>query len=108
MPDNRAELTRATLEGVGYNLRSILDSLRGQGVELKAMRLIGGGAKSQVWRQILADIQSGGYAEGWIDENENGRPWFNQKRIDARQSDIETVGKQLRAMMPWLNAKVVE
>lgn len=59
-------------------------------------------------RQILADIQSGGYAEGWIDENEHGRPWFNQKRIDARHSEIETVGKQLRAMMPWLNAKVVE
>jgi xylulokinase len=56
MPDNRAELSRAVLEGVGFNLRAILDSLRGQGVTVEAMRLIGGGAKSIVWRQILADI----------------------------------------------------
>ncbi len=56
MPDNRAELARAAMEGVGFNLRAILDSLRGQGITLEAMRLIGGGAKSAVWRQILADI----------------------------------------------------
>ncbi len=56
MPDNRAELARAVLEGVAFNLRIILDSLRGQGVKVEAMRLIGGGAKSAVWRQILADI----------------------------------------------------
>lgn len=56
MPDNRAELARAVLEGVAFNLRTILDSLRGQGVKVEAMRLIGGGAKSAVWRQILADI----------------------------------------------------
>jgi xylulokinase len=41
---------------VAFNLRIILDSLRGQGVKVEAMRLIGGGAKSAVWRQILADI----------------------------------------------------
>ena len=28
-------------------------------------------------KQILEDIQSGAYAEGWIDENANGRPWFD-------------------------------
>ncbi len=62
----------------------------------------------QAMRQILADIQSGGYAEGWIDENANGRPWFNQQRSDARHSEIEEVGKELRSMMPWLNAKIIE
>jgi xylulokinase len=56
MPDSRAELARAVLEGVAFNLRSILDALRGQGVQLGAMRLIGGGARSAVWRQILADV----------------------------------------------------
>jgi ketol-acid reductoisomerase len=59
-------------------------------------------------RQILADIQSGAYAEGWIDENVNGRSWFDKRREEARSSQIETVGKQLRAMMPWLKAKVIE
>lgn len=59
-------------------------------------------------RQILADIQSGAYAEGWIDENANGRPWFDNRREEARSSQLEDVGKELRGMMPWLNAKVIE
>ncbi len=62
----------------------------------------------EAMRQILADIQSGGYAEGWIDENANGRPWFNEHRQQARNTEIEEVGKELRAMMPWLNAKTVD
>jgi ketol-acid reductoisomerase len=62
----------------------------------------------EAMRQILADIQSGAYAEGWIDENVNGRPWFDKHREEARDSQIEQVGKELRAMMPWLNAKVIE
>jgi xylulokinase len=56
MPDSRAELARVVLEGVALNLRAILEVLRGQGVNVEAMRLIGGGAKSAVWRQILADV----------------------------------------------------
>jgi xylulokinase len=56
MPHNRAELARVVMEGVAFNLRHILDILRGQGVNIEAMRLIGGGSKSAVWRQILADI----------------------------------------------------
>jgi xylulokinase len=56
MPDSQAELARAVLEGVAFNLRAILDVLRGQGIQVEAMRLIGGGAKSAVWRQILADV----------------------------------------------------
>jgi ketol-acid reductoisomerase len=62
----------------------------------------------QAMRQILAEIQSGAYAEGWIDENAEGRPWFDQHRAEARHTQIEDVGKDLRSMMPWLNAKVVE
>ncbi|MEJ2749634.1 MAG: ketol-acid reductoisomerase, partial [Anaerolineae bacterium] len=58
-------------------------------------------------KQLLQDIRSGAYAEGWIDENVNGRPWFNKRRQEARNSQIEQVGKKLRAMMPWLNPKEV-
>jgi ketol-acid reductoisomerase len=53
-------------------------------------------------KQMLAEIRSGAYAEGWIDENVNGRPWFNQRRAAARDSRIEEVGRDLRQMMPWL------
>lgn len=56
MPHGRGEAARATLEGVAFHLRLILDALREQGAVVGAMRLIGGGAKSALWRQILADV----------------------------------------------------
>ncbi len=56
MPHGRAELARVVLEGVAFNLRHILDILQGQGVQVEAMRLIGGGSQSALWRQILADV----------------------------------------------------
>jgi xylulokinase len=49
-------MARAVLEGVAYNLRMILDAFRAQGVPIAALRVIGGGARSAVWRQILADV----------------------------------------------------
>ncbi|HEX9117590.1 MAG TPA: ketol-acid reductoisomerase [Anaerolineae bacterium] len=58
-------------------------------------------------KAILADIQSGAYAEEWMEENAKGRPWFNARRAEARNSQIEQVGKELRRMMPWLHAKEV-
>lgn len=61
----------------------------------------------QAMKQILADIQTGAYAEEWIDENARGRPWFNQHRAEARNSHIEQVGRELRRMMPWLNPKEI-
>jgi ketol-acid reductoisomerase len=59
-------------------------------------------------KRMLQDIRSGSYAEEWIDENANGRPWFNKRRAEARTSQIEQVGKKLRGMMPWLDAKEIE
>jgi ketol-acid reductoisomerase len=59
-------------------------------------------------RNILADIQSGAYAEEWIEENANGRPNFNRWRQEGMNSEIEQVGKNLRRMMPWLNPREVK
>jgi xylulokinase len=56
MSHSRAELARAVLEGVALNLKMILDAFLEQGAAIQAMRLIGGGARSAVWRQILADV----------------------------------------------------
>jgi len=58
MSHGRAEMTRAVLEGVALNLKMILDAFLEQGAATRseAMRLIGGGARSPVWRQILADV----------------------------------------------------
>ena len=62
----------------------------------------------EAMKGILQDIRSGSYAEEWIDENVNGRPWFNGRRQQARSSQIEKVGKSLRKMMPWLKPVEVE
>lgn len=62
----------------------------------------------QAMKQVLQDIRSGSYAEEWIDENVNGRPWFEERRAQARSSQIEQVGKSLRKMMPWLKPVEVE
>jgi ketol-acid reductoisomerase len=62
----------------------------------------------EAMKGILQDIRSGSYAEEWIDENVNGRPWFNGRRQQARSSQIEQVGKSLRKMMPWLKPVEVE
>ncbi len=58
-------------------------------------------------RQMLADIQSGAYAEEWIEENAKGRPWFNAQREAHMNTQLEEVGRRLRRMMPWLNPKEV-
>jgi xylulokinase len=56
MSHGRAEMARAVLEGVALNLKMILDAFLEQGAVIQAMRLIGGGARSALWRQILADV----------------------------------------------------
>ena len=56
MSHGRPEMARAVLEGVALNLKTILNGFLDQGAGIQAMRLIGGGARSAVWRQILADV----------------------------------------------------
>ncbi len=56
MPHGKPQMARAVLEGVAFGLRQILDSLRQHVPGIDAVRLIGGGGKSQLWPQILADI----------------------------------------------------
>jgi len=54
----RANLSRAVVEGTTFGLRYGLDLLRASGIRSDNIRLIGGGAKSAVWRQIVADIMN--------------------------------------------------
>ena len=58
--------------------------------------------------QILKEIQDGTYANSWIQENENGRPWFNSKRRDEQDHMIEKVGAELRHMMPFLDPVTIK
>lgn len=52
----RAHMTRAVLEGVIYALRDSLEIIKDISGDIKQIRLSGGGAKSKLWRQIVADI----------------------------------------------------
>jgi len=52
----RADLIRATLEGISMNLRTILQSFLDANARIDEVILIGGGAKGELWRQILADV----------------------------------------------------
>lgn len=51
-----AELAQAVLEGVGYALADGMDVVHSCGLQPKSVTLIGGGARSEYWRQMLADI----------------------------------------------------
>jgi ketol-acid reductoisomerase len=53
---------------------------------------------------ILDDIRSGAFAEEWIAENKAGRPKFQALREAGKAHQIETVGAELRAMMPFISA----
>lgn len=55
-------------------------------------------------KEILADIQSGKFAKGWIEENETGRPNFNKIKEEEADQQLEEVGRKLREMMPFVNA----
>ncbi len=61
-----------------------------------------------VMKQILKDIQVGNYAESWIDENHNGRPWFNKVRQEEQEQLLEKVGAELREKMPFINPVTVK
>ncbi|WP_047301357.1 xylulokinase [Pseudomonas fluorescens] len=52
----QANLCRAAIEGTTFGLRYGLDLLRHNGLQSRSICLIGGGSKSAVWRQIVADI----------------------------------------------------
>jgi xylulokinase len=56
MSHGRAEMARAVMEGVAFNQKMILDAFLEQGAAIRALRLIGGGARSGLWRQIMADV----------------------------------------------------
>jgi ketol-acid reductoisomerase len=57
----------------------------------------------EAMKQVLADIQSGEFAKEWIAENRAGAENFQRLRDEAAGHQIESVGKDLRSMMPWID-----
>lgn len=53
---NKFHFVRAVMEGVGFALRDSLELMRDLNIKIEEVRFVGGGAKSQLWRGMLADI----------------------------------------------------
>jgi len=58
-------------------------------------------------KKILLEIQTGQFAKEWILENKANQPTFQAMRRRDRDHPLEKIGKELRAMMTWIDAKVV-
>ena len=91
--------------GLNYMRYSVSDTAE-HGDYTGGARLITDTTRAEM-RKMLAEVQDGTYARGWIAENEKGRPWFNATRAAEQTQQLEEVGAKLRAMMPFLNPVTV-
>jgi ketol-acid reductoisomerase len=89
--------------GMSYMWYSVSDTAE-HGGYTGGERIITEDTKGEM-KRMLDEIQDGSYAKKWIEENRNGRPWFNTARRNEQNLLIEQVGAELRKMMPFLNAK---
>ena len=83
---NAANIARASMEGATLGLRYGLEVLKQQGLTPTAVRLVGGGAKSPLWRQMVADV-------------------FNCPVVCPQSSEAGAVGAALQAMWCYIRQK---
>jgi len=56
MRHDRPHFVRALYEGIAFSVRDLLESCRSEGLDITELRIIGGGARSAIWRQIISDV----------------------------------------------------
>jgi ketol-acid reductoisomerase len=88
-------------EGGIANMRYSISNTAEYGDMTRGKRVVGPEARKAM-KALLADIQSGKFADEWMTEYRVGSPHFNELRKEAENHPIESVGAKLRAMMPWL------
>jgi len=89
--------------GLNYMRYSVSDTAE-YGDYTRGPRVINDAVREEM-EVMLAEVQDGTFAREWILENQANRPVYNAlKRMDEEHL-IEKVGKELRAMMPWLKKK---
>ncbi|MDD2523720.1 MAG: ketol-acid reductoisomerase [Endomicrobiia bacterium] len=86
--------------GIGRMNYSVSDTAE-YGEYVSGKRVITDAAKEGM-KQVLADIQSGKFANDWLKENAEGRPNFKKSREEIASRQIEKVGAKLRSMMSWI------
>ena len=73
----------------------------------RGSRIITNETKNEM-KKVLEEIQSGAFAKEWMSQAREGAPFLNQMRKEASAHQIEAIGKNLRNMMPFLDAKDVK
>jgi ketol-acid reductoisomerase len=89
--------------GLNYMRYSVSDTAE-YGDYTRGPRIITDETRKEM-KKILSEIQSGEFAKAWIAENKSGRHNFLAMRKAGHDSQLETVGTELRAMMPFLKKK---
>lgn len=88
-------------QGIGGMRYSISDTAE-YGDLTRGPRVVNADVKAEM-RRILDEIQDGRFAEEWIAESRSGRANFHALEQAGADHQIESVGSELRAMMPWIS-----
>jgi ketol-acid reductoisomerase len=91
-------------EGGIQGMRHSISNTAEYGDMTRGPRVIGPEVR-EAMKKVLDDIQSGEFAREWIAENRAGAENFQRMREEAAGHQIEQVGGELRAMMPWIQQK---
>lgn len=95
MGTTREEMTQAVLEGVAFGLRDSLEVARSLGIKIERTKICGGGAKSSLWKKIIANLMN---LKVDVLENEEG-PAMGGAILAAvgcgEYPDVETAAKRL-------------
>ncbi len=84
-------------------MRSSISNTAEYGDYTRGPRVVGPQARAAM-QAILAEIQSGAFAEEWMTESAAGQPNMRRWREQAGTHQVEQVGQRLRALFPWLQA----
>lgn len=95
MDTTRADMTQAVLEGVAFGLRDSLEVARKLGIKIDRTKICGGGAKSPLWKKIIANVMN---LKVDVLEVEEG-PSMGGAMLAAvgcgAYPDVETIGKKM-------------
>ena len=91
--------------GMNYMRHSVSDTAE-YGDYIAGERIVTEETKKAM-QKLLDEVKDGSFAKRWIDENKTGRPWFAKRREAEMEHRIEAVGREMRRMMPFLDAKEV-
>ena len=91
-------------EGGISNMNYSVSNTAEYGGFTRGPKVIGAEARAAM-RQILADVQSGAFAREWVAENAAGAKRMRECRAASQGQQVERVGAELRAMMPWIRQR---